>query len=60
MFFVELVKVEGDWLWCSDRIGCKPEHVPGCMDEFVVKKVKGRMGSIGGEMVPTTLCGSLL
>jgi hypothetical protein len=34
--------------------------VPGYLDRFVVKKAKGRMKDIGGEMVPIILCGSLL
>jgi hypothetical protein len=25
MLFLELVKPEDDWWWCSDRIGNKPE-----------------------------------
>jgi hypothetical protein len=60
MLFVELVKAGSDWLWCSDRIDSKPELVLGCLGEFVAEKVKGKIESIGGEVVPIALCYSLL
>jgi hypothetical protein len=36
MLFVDLVKAEDGWLWCSDRIGNKPELELGCFGQFVV------------------------
>jgi hypothetical protein len=59
--FAESEKAEGGWLWLSDRIDNRTEVVLGyCLGEFVVERVKGRMGSIAGEVVPTTWRGLLL
>jgi hypothetical protein len=47
-------------LWHNDRIASRPELAPGCLGEFVVEKVKGRMENIGDEVVSIVLCDSLL
>jgi hypothetical protein len=60
MLFMEPVKAVGDWLWHSDRIGNNLELARGCLGEFVVKRLKGRMENISGEAEPIALCGSLL
>jgi hypothetical protein len=60
MLFMEPVKAVGDWLWHSDRIGNNLELAHGCLGEFVVKRLKGRMENISGEAEPIALCGSLL
>jgi hypothetical protein len=60
MLFMEPVKAVGDWLWHSDRIGNNLELARGCLGEFVVKRLKGRMENISGEAKPIALCGSLL
>jgi hypothetical protein len=59
MLFVELMKAGGDWMWHNDRIGSRLELAPGCLDEFVVERVKGRTESIGDEAEPIALCDSL-
>jgi hypothetical protein len=60
MLFVKLVKPEGGLLWHNDRIGNKPEPALGCLGDFVVETVKGKIGNIGGEAVPIALCDPLL
>jgi hypothetical protein len=58
--FVKPVKAEGGWLWHSDRIYNMMVVVLGyCLDEFV-ERVKGRMGNIVSEGVPTAWFDSLL
>jgi hypothetical protein len=59
MLFVKLPKTVGDWLWHSDMIGNKPKLGLGCFGEFVMGRVNGRMESIGDEVEPIALCGSL-
>jgi hypothetical protein len=45
---VELVKVEDDWLWCSDMIGNKLELGLGYFCRLTVERVNGKIESIGG------------
>jgi hypothetical protein len=52
MLFVELTKVEGDWLWHSDMTGNKPELGLSYFGRLVVEKVKSKMESIGGDGEP--------
>jgi hypothetical protein len=48
MLFVELVKVGGGWLWCSDMTGNRPELRLGCFGKLAVERAKGNIESIGG------------
>jgi hypothetical protein len=48
ILFVELVKVEDDWLWCSDMIGNKLELGLGYFCRLTVERVNGKIESIGG------------
>jgi hypothetical protein len=57
MLFTELAKVEGDWLWCSGRIGSMPEVGFGCFGKLVVEEVKDRMKNIAGGAEPIAWCG---
>jgi hypothetical protein len=57
MLFVKLVKVEDDWLWCSDMTDNKPELELGCFGRLAAEKVKGKMESISGGEEPTTWYG---
>jgi hypothetical protein len=53
---VELVKVEGGWLWHCDMIGNRPELGLGCFGRLVAERARGMMGSsVGGE--PIAWCG---
>jgi hypothetical protein len=56
MLFVELVKVEDGWLWCSGMTSSMPEVGFGCYDRLVMENAKGRMGNITGGGKPTTWC----
>jgi hypothetical protein len=58
--FVELVKAVGDWLWCSDRIGNRPELDLDCLDNSTMGGKKGKMENTSCEMKAIALCGSLL
>jgi hypothetical protein len=54
------VKVVNDWLWCSGRIGNKPELGLGCLGSFLMDRVRDRLESTGYEVLAIVLCGSLL
>jgi hypothetical protein len=56
MLFVQLVKVEDDWLWHSGMTCCMPGVGFGCYDRLVAESVKGRMGNIAGGGEPTAWC----
>jgi hypothetical protein len=54
MLFVELVKAQDGWLWCSGMTGNKLEVGLGCFGRLATKRMKGKMGSIGGGEEPNT------
>jgi hypothetical protein len=60
ILFVELVKVEDDWLWCSDMIGNKLELGLGYFRRLAVERVNGKIESIGGGGGPIAWYGWLL
>jgi hypothetical protein len=60
MLFMELAEAVGDWLWCGDRIGNRPEHDLGCLDNFTMGRTKGKMENTGYETEAIVLCGSVL
>jgi hypothetical protein len=52
MLLAELVKVKGDWLWCSGRIGSMLEVEFGCLGKLVVEEAKDMMENIAGGPEP--------
>jgi hypothetical protein len=60
MLFVEQMKVVGDWLWCSDRIGNRLGPGIGCLDNSAIGRMKDKMENTGYETNVIALCGSLL
>jgi hypothetical protein len=52
MLFVELVKVEDDWLWRSGMTGNMPEVGFGYFGRLELENAEGRMGNIAGDAEP--------
>jgi hypothetical protein len=52
MLFVELAKVEGDWLWHNGRIGSMPGIGFDYFGKVVVEKAKDRMENNAGDGEP--------
>jgi hypothetical protein len=57
MLSVELVKVEGDWLWCSGMTGNIPEVGIGYFGRLGLESAEGIMGNIAGDAEPIAWCG---
>jgi hypothetical protein len=56
MLFVELAKVEGDWLWHSGMTSNMPEVGFAYFSRTVLESVEGRMGNITGYVEPIAWC----
>jgi hypothetical protein len=56
MLFVELTKVEGDWLWNSGMTSNMPEVGFAYFSRIVLESVEGRMGNITGYVEPIAWC----
>jgi hypothetical protein len=52
MLFVELAKVEDDWLWRSGMTGNMPEVGFGYFGRLGLENVEGRTGNIAGDVKP--------
>jgi hypothetical protein len=52
MLFVELVKVEDDWLCRSGMTGNMPEVRFGYFGRLGLENVEGRTGNIAGDVKP--------
>jgi hypothetical protein len=52
MLSVELVKVEDDWLWCSDMTGNMLEVGFGYFGRLRLENAEGRMENITGDVEP--------
>jgi hypothetical protein len=57
MLPVELVKVEGDWLWRSGMTGNMPEVQFGYFGRLGLESAEGRMRYIAGDLEPISWCG---
>jgi hypothetical protein len=57
MLSVELVKVEGDWLWHSGMTSNIPEVRFGYFGRLGLECMEGRMGNIAGDVEPIAWCG---
>jgi hypothetical protein len=57
MLFVELAKVEDDWLWHSDMTGNMPEVEFGYFGRLGLENADGRTGNITGYAEPIAWCG---
>jgi hypothetical protein len=57
MLFVELAKVEHDWLWHNGRIGSMPEVGFDCFGKLTVEEANDRMKNIAGGEEPIAWCG---
>jgi hypothetical protein len=57
MLFMELTKVEDNWLWCSCMIGNKPKLGLSYFGRLAVGKGKCKMESIVGGGEPIAWCG---
>jgi hypothetical protein len=58
--FVELAKVERDWLWHNGRIGSMSKIGFDYFGKLVVEKVKDRMENNAGGAEPIAWCCWLL
>ena len=56
MLFVELAKVEGDWLWHSGMTSNMPEVGFGYFGRLGLESAEGRMGNNAGDVEPIVWC----